>query len=189
MIYGERIRFRHIEREDLPRFVEWINDPEVRAGLALYLPLSMVEEEDWFEGVLKRPAEERPFGIEVRQPASEGQTENWILIGNCAFFNIDWRNHSSEFGILIGDKSYWNQGYGTEALRLLLRIGFETLNLHRIFLRVYETNPRAIRAYEKAGFVQEGRQRQAEFKDGRYIDVLVMSMLVAEYDTLVHSNV
>jgi len=90
---------------------------------------------------------------------------------------------------LIGDKSYWNQGYGTEALRLLLRVGFETLNLHRIFLRVYETNPRAIRAYEKAGFVQEGRQRQAEFKDGRYIDVLVMSMLVAEYDTLVHSNV
>jgi len=77
MIYGERIRFRHIEREDLPRFVEWINDPEVRAGLALYLPLSMVEEEDWFEGVLKRPAEERPFGIEVRQPASEGQTTGY----------------------------------------------------------------------------------------------------------------
>jgi diamine N-acetyltransferase len=88
---------------------------------------------------------------------------------------------AAEFGIVIGDKSYWNQGYGTEAVRLLVRFGFHTLNLNRIFLRVYETNPRAIRAYEKAGFTSEGRERQAEFRNGKYIDVLRMSILRAEF--------
>jgi RimJ/RimL family protein N-acetyltransferase len=82
---------------------------------------------------------------------------------------------------MIGDKTYWTQGYGTEAVRLLIKHGFNSLNLNRIFLRVFENNPRAIRAYEKAGFVHEGRERQAEFRDGRYIDVLLMSILKDEF--------
>jgi diamine N-acetyltransferase len=64
---------------------------------------------------------------------------------------------------------------------LLAMHGFNTLNLNRIYLRVVENNPRAIRAYEKAGFIHEGRQRKAEFKGGRYLDFLVMSMLRSEY--------
>jgi RimJ/RimL family protein N-acetyltransferase len=63
----------------------------------------------------------------------------------------------------------------------LVKHGFQTINLNRIYLRVLETNPRAIRAYEKAGFTHEGRQRQADFRDGRYIDLLVMSMLRSEF--------
>jgi RimJ/RimL family protein N-acetyltransferase len=66
-------------------------------------------------------------------------------------------------------------------MRLLLRHGFKTLNLNRICLRVYETNLGGIRAYEKAGFVHEGRFRQAEYRDGSYIDVLLMSVLQSEY--------
>ena len=103
------------------------------------------------------------------------------MIGNSGFFNIDWRNRGAELGIVIGDKAYWNKGYGTEVMRLLLHHGFTTLNLHRIFLRVFEGNPRAIRAYEKAGFVHEGRMRQAEFRDGKYLDVLLMSVLRPEW--------
>ena len=95
--------------------------------------------------------------------------------------DIDHRNRATEFGIMIGEKSYWNQGYGNEAVRLLLKLGFETMNLNRVFLRVFETNPRAIRAYEKAGFKREGRQRQGEWQNGRYIDVLVMSVLREEW--------
>lgn len=181
MIYGERIRFRHAERSDIPIYVKWLNDPEVRQGISLYLPMSQVEEEDWFESMGKRPVAERVLAIEVRQAPAEGQTESWNLIGNCSFLEIDWRNRSSEFGIMIGEKNYWNQGYGTEAVRLLLKLGFESLNLNRIYLRVFETNPRAIRAYEKAGFIHEGRQRQGEFQNGRYIDVLVMSILREEW--------
>ncbi len=175
MIYGQRIRLRHVEREDLPRFVDWLNDPEVRQGLAMHLPISQVEEEQWFENILKRDNDERPLVIEVK-----GQ-DGWTMIGNSGFFNIDWRNRCAELGIFIGNKTFWNQGYGTETMGLLLHHGFTTLNLHRIFLRVYEENPRAVRAYEKAGFVREGCMRQAEFRDGKYLDVLLMSVLRPEW--------
>ncbi len=178
MIYGERIRLRHVEREDLTRFVGWLNDPEVRQGLALYLPLSHEEEQRWFEGTLARPAEEQPLAIEIQEE------DAWRLVGNCGFFNIDWRNRNAELGIFIGDKSCWNQGYGTEAMRLLLQFGFTTLNLHRISLRVYEDNQRAISAYKKAGFVDEGRHRQAVFQEGQYLDVLFMSILRTEWQNM-----
>ena len=176
MIYGERVRLRAVGRDDLPRFVEWLNDPEVRQGLKMHLPLSMEEEQDWFENVLKRPAHERPLAIEIRQG------EEWLPVGNLGFFNIDWRCRAAEVGIFIGEKRFWSQGYGTEAMRLALKHGFETLNLNRIMLDVYETNPRAIRSYEKAGFVYEGRKRQGMFKDGRYFDILVMSVLREEWE-------
>lgn len=180
MIYGERIRFRAPERSDIPQFTRWVNDSEVRQGIAHYLPMSLANEESWFENMLKRPRDEQPFVIEVRG-AGEQAEESWTAIGNCSFFDIDWRSRHSEFGILIGEKAYWNQGYGTEAVQLLVRYGFETLNLNRIWLQVYETNPRAIRAYEKAGFIQEGRKRQAEYLNGEYVDVLLMSILRLEW--------
>lgn len=195
MIYGERIRFRGVERADLHTFVKWLNDPDVYQGILIHNPISQVDEENWFEMMIKRPPEEHVMGIEVRlpseqaslpavkaqEPVDDGGVERWRLIGTFAFDHIDWRNRSAEFGIMIGEKVYWNQGYGTEAVRLLAQHGFNTLNLNRIFLHVFENNPRAIRVYEKAGFIHEGRERQAEFKDGKYIDVLVMSILKDEF--------
>jgi diamine N-acetyltransferase len=180
MIYGESIRFRAVEREDLPTFVRWLNDPEVKQGVMIYYPYSQAQEENWFEGMLKRPVDEHVMGIEVKEAATETVGDHWKLIGTVGFSTIDWRNRACEFGIMIGEKDYWNKGYGTEAVRLLTQYGFNTLNLHRVFLRVFENNPRAIRAYEKAGFVLEGRMRQAEFRDGKYMDVLIMSMLKDE---------
>jgi len=181
MIYGENLRLRHVEREDLPKFVYWLNDPEVTQGLSIRLPLSIDEEESWYEQVLKQPAEERPLCIEVKLE------DGWQLIGNCGLFTIDWRNRNAEFGIFIGDKSSWNQGYGTEAVRLILEHGFSTLNLHRIFLRVMADNPRAINVYEKIGFVHEGSHREAEFHGGKYHDMLFMGMLRSEWDKLMEA--
>lgn len=188
MITGDRVRFRGVERGDLPTFVKWLNDPEVRQGILIHHPFSQAEEENWYNEMLTHPMDEHVLGIEARLSETHAVEtlpppvqEHWKLIGSLAFTNIDWRNRSSEFGIMIGEKGYWNQGYGTEAVRLLLKHGFCTLNLNRIFLHVFENNPRAIRAYEKAGFVHEGRLRQAEFKDGRYIDTLVMSIVKDEY--------
>lgn len=175
MIYAERIRLRRAEREDLPTFLRWINDPEVRQGLDLYLPISMAQEESWFESMLKRPPEEQSLCIEVK--AGKG----WKLIGNCGYFNLESRVRSAELGILIGEKDHWGKGFGAEAIQLLLKFGFETLNLNRMYLRVYENNPRAQRTYEKAGFLLEGRQRQAFYADGRYYDVLMMSVLRDEW--------
>ena len=173
MILGDRMR--SAEREDIGRFTAWLNDPEVTEGMLIYGPFSLAEEEDWFEGMLARPKDEHPFVMEIRQ---EG---NWTPIGNCGFHNIDWRCRSAEVGIFIGEKQLWNQGYGTEAMRMMVRYGFETLNLNRIMLEVYETNQRGQKAYEKAGFKLEGRKRQGMYKHARYIDILMMSVLREEW--------
>jgi RimJ/RimL family protein N-acetyltransferase len=175
MIYGSRIRLRAIDRADLPKFVDWLNDPEVRRGLMSYLPFSLPEEERWYEEMLKKPQEEHPLGIEIQTE------EGWTLIGNCGLISIDWRVRQAEFGIFIGAKRYWNQGYGTEAFELMIQHGFHTLNLNRICLRVYENNPRAIRSYEKAGLTVEGRKRQAHYDEGQYYDVILMSILRSEW--------
>lgn len=175
MIYGAHLRLRAIERSDLPCFQQWLNDPEVTDGLSTYLPLSMTEEEQWFDRLSRLEPEEKPLAIELQED------DSWRLIGDIGFFNFEWTNRCAEFGILIGDKSFWNQGYGTEAVRLLLKHGFETLNLHRIYLRVYSTNPRARRSYEKVGFQLEGTLREAVYRHGGYADIHIMSVLRSEW--------
>ena len=176
VIYGKRIRLRAVERSDVEKFHQWINDPEVTEGLALYLPMSMRDEEGWFDGLASRPPQEKPLAIDCLEGTA------WRLIGNSGFFDIDPRARSAEVGIMIGDKSDWNKGYGTEAMGLLLRHGFETLNLNRVCLRVYSSNPRAIRSYEKSGFILEGRMREAVYQRGAYGDVLIMSVLRSQWD-------
>jgi diamine N-acetyltransferase len=181
MIYGERIRLRAVEKDDLPFFVKWLNDPEVRQGILLYNPISQTEEDGWYERMLTRPVDEHVMAIEIMMPPAEADEDLWELIGSLAFDHIDWHVRAAEFGILIGEKTYWNRGYGTEAVRMLAQHGFNTLNLNRIYLHVFEDNPRAIRAYEKAGFILEGRERQAEYRNGKFTDVLRMSLLKDEF--------
>jgi RimJ/RimL family protein N-acetyltransferase len=176
VISGERVRLRAIDRTDLSQFTEWLNDPEVRRGLMIYLPFSLAEEEIWYENMLKTPQAEHPLGIEIRMG------DGWELIGNCGLFGIDWRVRQAEFGIFIGAKEHWNQGYGTEVLQLMIEHGFNALNLNRICLRVYDHNPRAIRSYEKAGLIIEGRKRQAHYDAGHFHDVILMSILRSEWE-------
>ncbi len=175
MIYGKRIRFRAIERTDLPRSQAWLTDPEVIEGLIHIVPLSSLDEDRWFEGAMRREPEERPLAIEIKDGS------DWKYVGNIGFINLEWPPRCAEFGIFIGDKSLWDKGYGTEALELLLQHGFETLNLNRIYLRVFSTNLRAVHSYEKAGFVLEGTLRQAVYRHGRYADMLIMGILRSEW--------
>src|SRR4030042_5016878 len=97
MITGERIRCRGVERADLPIFVKCLNDPEVAQGILIHHPFSQVEEENWYEEMLKRPIDEHVLGIEVRlsseqtreTPARDVEV-HWMLIGSLAFTNFDW---------------------------------------------------------------------------------------------------
>jgi RimJ/RimL family protein N-acetyltransferase len=177
MIYGERVRLRAIERSDLSRYFEWLNDPEVIEGLWHHLPLSMDDETDWFEKMRQQDAEQRPLAIEIREDQA------WRLVGNVGLMHLRWANRSAELGIFIGDKSLWDRGYGTEVVDLMLQHAFETLNLHRVFLRVFATNRRAQRCYEKVGFAVEGTLRQAVFRQGHYVDMQVMGILRPEWRT------
>lgn len=170
MIYGERVILRAIEREDLPRYVRWLNDPTVLEFFGRVAPLSLAEEEKWYEEMLQDPTV-RNFAIEF-----EGQH-----IGGAGFSYIDGRNASAEVGLFVGLPELWDQGLGYDALHTLLRFGFEEMNLNRISLRVFADNKRAIHLYEKLGFRHEGRWRQAEFRRGRYLDLLWLSILREEW--------
>lgn len=174
MLHGEKTHLRHLERSDIPTFVRWFNDPEVREYVAINRPMATAEEERWFERHLDDKSGEI-FAIE----ATDG--EQPVHIGNVGLHDIDWVHRHAELGIVIGEKAYWSKGYGSDAIRAVLRHAFHTLNLHRVYLRVYEDNARGIRAYEKCGFKLEGRSREVVFRHGRYYDDLRMSILDHEF--------
>jgi len=170
-IPGKKIRLRAIERSDIPAFVRWFNDPEVTQYLQTYMPMSQAQEERWFESQLEQ-RDGFIFGIETL----EGK-----LIGNLGLVHIDWKNRRAGLGIALGEKAYWGQGYGTDAITALLGFAFNQMNLHSVHLTTYEYNKRAIRCYEKCGFKLEGRMRQAHFYNGQYHDELVMGILREEF--------
>lgn len=183
MILGERVRLRRVERHDLMRFVVWLNEPDVRRQLALVYPVGMAQEEAWFEASSRAEPALQPFAIEVRsqEPAEGGPDPAWTHVGGTGFHSVDWTNRTAELGIVIGSRQYWRQGYGTDATRTLVRWGFRELNLNRVWLRVFEDNAGGIRCYEKTGFRVEGRLRQDRFREGRYLDTLVMGVLRDEF--------
>ena len=103
------------------------------------------------------------------------------LLGFVSLFGIDWNHGNSWVGIGLGERECWGKGYGTDAMQVVLRYAFTELNLHRVTLGVFEYNPRAIRSYEKAGFVHEGRVRKELLKDGQRWDALEMGILRDEW--------
>ena len=103
------------------------------------------------------------------------------LIGFINIHRIEWNNASGWLGMGIGDRNYWDRGYGGDALELILNYGFNELNLYRIGLTVFGYNVRARHVYEKAGFVEEGVQREALYRDGERHDVTFMGLLADEW--------
>jgi RimJ/RimL family protein N-acetyltransferase len=171
VIYGERVVLRAIEREDLPNYVQWLNDPRVLEYFGRVVPLSLTQEEQWYEGMLQ-DSSVRNFAVEY-----EGRH-----IGGAGFSHIDPRNRTAEVGLFIGIPELWDQGLGRDILRTLVHFGFEQMNLNRIYLRLFAGNERGIHLYEEVGFEHEGRWRQAEYRRGRYHDLLWMGILRKEWD-------
>lgn len=169
---GERIYLRPLELEDEPVLRRWINHPANWVTLLRCLPQNGVREREWIEKLGKDPTE-----VIVGIAAKDGD----VLIGSAGLINIEPVHRSAVFGILIGELEYQNRGYGSEATALMVRYGFEVLNLNRIGLDVFANNPRAIKVYERCGFVLEGRQRQRFFKQGQYVDSLHYAMLRDEW--------
>jgi RimJ/RimL family protein N-acetyltransferase len=106
------------------------------------------------------------------------------LIGFIGFDGISWTNRDAYVAIGIGEPDFWSRGYGSDAMRLMLRYGFCELNLHRVSLTVFEQNPRGIRSYEKCGFKHEGRIRDFLLRDGQRSDMLHMGILRMDWETL-----
>lgn len=178
---GERVRLRAAEPEDAPMFAAWINDPEIRhlVGGAAY-QYSLVAEE---EAIRARRTSDWEHGVWFAIEATGGAVgEASRLIGNLDLRGLDAESRRGEIGMLIGDPEYWSRGYGSDALRTVCRWAFAELDLHRIELTVGSYNPRAQRAYEKVGFVVEGRMREHRYIAGRYYDTIVMGLLRGEFE-------
>ena len=105
----------------------------------------------------------------------------WIVP---VLFNVDPVNRSAMLGIVIGEKGRWDQGYGQEAINLLLDYGFSLLNLNSVMLGTFSFNERALHCYEKVGFTTEGILRQEIYRRGQYHDALIMRMLRSEWEEL-----
>ncbi|MDF2629784.1 MAG: putative acetyltransferase [Symbiobacteriaceae bacterium] len=103
------------------------------------------------------------------------------LVGSVRLWRVSERNRSAMLTIFIGEKQAWNRGYGQDALRLALRHAFTNMGLHRVELNVFAFNERAIRCYERVGFVREGARREALFRDNRFHDILVMGVTRNEF--------
>lgn len=103
------------------------------------------------------------------------------LIGGVELDEIEWPHGVGWIGIGIGDPAYWDRGYGTDAMREIIRFGFEELELHRLSLNVFEYNLRAMKVYEKLGFEYEGRVKEFLYRDGRRWDVVFMGLLRQEW--------
>lgn len=103
-------------------------------------------------------------------------------IGDINLSGIDWIHRNAYLGISIGEREEWGKGYGTDAVRVILRFAFSELNLHRVSLTVFDYNHRAKRAYEKAGFRMEGRQRGFLKREGQRWDLIFMGILKREWE-------
>ncbi len=174
-IVGDKIYLRPLEMEDIDSFILWLNDQDVRQYLERMSPLNRIREKEFVENLYKDDRD-IVLGIALK--------ENDHLIGNIGLHKVSSPYRRASLGIFIGDKSCWSKGYGTEALRLMLRHGFDQLNLHRIFLTVLSFNARAIRAYEKVGFKKEGALRDHIYRNGTYYDVHYMGILEDEWREL-----
>ena len=168
----ERVSLRPVERSDLARLAELLEDPEVAAlaGEGPVVLASLAEWEAWFQQRAANPPKDSiSFAVE-----SEGE-----LIGQAGLHRVDHFNQRCELGIALG-KNYWGRGLGQQATRLLLDYAFTYLNMNRVSVRVLADDARAVGAYRKAGFREEGRLREAAWFAGDFHDELVMSVLRAD---------
>jgi RimJ/RimL family protein N-acetyltransferase len=173
MLRGERVVLRSLQAEDLDRLVELFEDLEVahRASNDPPLPWSKARwEAQLEEWTTEEDDTTARFGIEV-----DGE-----LIGDCQLTGIDHYRGLCNLGITLG-RAYWGQGYGQDTIRTLVGYAFRYLNIRKVCLEVLADDERAVGAYKKVGFVEEGRLRQQAWFEGNYADALVMGLLREEW--------
>lgn len=174
---GERVRLAAMTEADLPALARWQAD-----GAFLRLldsePATPKTEAQLAEWMRRSQASANCFLFAIRRLDDDG------LLGYIELDGIAWSQRTTWFSIVIGDPAERNRGYGTEALRLLLRFAFHELNLHRVQLTVFSYNRAAIRVYEKVGFRHEGTYREFLERDGVRHDMLLYGMLRREWEAL-----
>ena len=176
-LVGDRIYLspKGVSEEEIEKFTEWMNDFQVSdyTGRSSQIT-TLVNEKEWLEDSAKNSSKNRSFAI------VELNTNK--LIGVIGLENFYWVTRNAELGIFIGDPDYRGNGYGTEAIKLILEFGFKYLNLHSIRLSLLDVNERAHNCYLKCGFKDTGITRDAIFLNGKYHNKLHMDILENEFE-------
>ncbi len=174
-LVGEKCYLSPVSTDDAAKWAEWFNDLEVT------IPLG--DEAYTMQSLGFQQAEVAEI-IKDRYPAFsivDLQTDK--LIGRCVLFGVSHVNRSANLGIVIGEKEYWSNGYGADAIRLLLDHAFNLMNLNSVMLGTFEFNKRAIKCYQNIGFKEIGRRRQARIIGGRKYDGILMDILAEEFES------
>jgi diamine N-acetyltransferase len=172
---GERVRLRAVEEGDLPLLVRWMNDPEVRHWLHHSDRPDATVETVWGRfGLSDDGFSNMVWMIE----AEEGRP-----VGHVGLLGVDGHHKRAELAVSIGETDCWSRGYGTDAIRAVLRHAFEVMGLRRVDLHTDADNARGIRCYEKCGFVREGVMRERRLRYGEPLDMVLMAILKEDWHT------
>ena len=181
---GQLVRLSAPDAEkDAPAIAHWSREAEfvelLSSGIARPWSVAAIKKEigESLGGDEPKPG---AFPFHIHTLAAEGQPAR--LVGIVDLVLEQWPHRDAWIGIGIGERADWGQGYGSDAMRLILRYAFDELNLHRVTLSVFEYNERAIHTYRKLGFVEEGRHRQRLRRFGRLWDMLIMGLLSTEWE-------
>jgi len=169
-IVGKSLYLRPLEKSDIDEaYIGWVNDIKVTQNMVTgAFPNNMEKLEAYYHSMTTSSSH-------VILAIADKKTNKHI--GNIALNGINWIDRIANLGIMIGDKSYWGKGYGTEATKLMVSYAFNRLNLHKLWLGVYAGHKAAIRIYEKAGFVEEGCLKQEFYRNGKYHDTTIMGLI------------
>jgi hypothetical protein len=170
MLKGRHVGLRAIEREDLPQLLEFRNRPHFRRFFREYRELSSSHQERWFENVVMADQTVRMFSIVA--------LDSGRLLGACGLCYMDFINRTADFSIYIGaDDLYIDDVFAPDAARVLIRYGFEELNMHRLWTEIYDIDERKAAFFASLGFQLDGRHRQTHWTEGRWVDSLYWSLL------------
>lgn len=168
------IQLRELELADISQLNAWRNDKSLVDSLGNnFRYIAEHIDENWYKDYIKNREKQ------VRLAILTDESKRYV--GNVNLTNIHPINASAEFSILIGDESARGKGVGLLATKMILTHGFKNLNLHRIYLTVLVDNQPALTLYEKVGFKRDGIEREAVFKNGKFQDLVCMSMLKHEF--------
>jgi RimJ/RimL family protein N-acetyltransferase len=173
-IESERLYFRPLDFNDLNgNYVNWLNDEDVSKGNShRIMPYTLDLAKSYIENAYVS-TDKLILAIVLK--------ENDIHIGNISLQSINYLHQNAEFAILLGEKKYWGKGYSKEASYLLVKFGFQTLNLNRIFCGTFSENMPMIKLAEYLGMKKEGLRRNAFYKNGKFIDIVEFGLLKQEF--------
>jgi len=176
---GKQVCLRPFEWEDAEKYRHWVNDPEILSLVDRVLPVTAAEHRPWYEAIVSDP---RTAIFSVDLLAEE------LFVGCVWLSEIDYRHRHAELRILIGDKRYWGKGIGEETISVLVRFAFEHLNLHKVYAYVLSSNRRAVKAFDKAGFAEEGLFKEDRYINGQYTDVVRLGIVRKGQDRSSHER-